>query len=68
MNAAGTRLAALTKDLWVRWQETKQYWDDAQSREFESKYMQELVSSVDRAMVVIEELDKAVSKIRRDCE
>ncbi len=68
MNAPGTRLGALTKDLWMRWQETRQHWDDSQSREFEAKYLHELVSSVDRSMVVVEELDKVVAKIRSDCE
>ncbi len=68
MNAAGTRLGALTKDIWLRWQETRQHWDDSQSREFESKYLQELVSSVERTMVVIEDLDKVVARIRSDCE
>ncbi len=68
MNAAATRLQTLTKDLWVHWQQTKQSWNDAKSQEFEQKYLLELLNSVERAMTVIEDLDKVTSRIRRDCE
>ena len=30
--------------------------------------MEELLASVDRAVTVIEQLDKLISKIRKDCE
>ncbi|SPE52922.1 conserved hypothetical protein [Verrucomicrobia bacterium] len=68
MNANGTRLSGITKDLWNQWQLTKQDWPDAKSQEFERKYLQELISSVDKAVTVIEQLDKVVAKIRSDCE
>lgn len=68
MNASGTRLGALTKELYVQWQQTKQYWNDARSQEFERKYLQELFSSVDKSVTIIEQLDKLVAKIKKDCE
>ena len=68
MKASGSRLAGLTKELRAQWQDTKNYWKDAKSQEFEHKYMDELLASVDRAVTVIEQLDKLVSKIRKDCE
>jgi hypothetical protein len=68
MNASGTRLAGLTKELRAQWLDTKTYWKDAKSQEFEHKYMEELLASVDRAVTVIEQLDKLVTKIRKDCE
>ena len=68
MNASGTRLGALTKELYVQWQQTKQYWNDARSQEFERKYLQELFASVDKSVTVIEQLDKLVAKIKKDCE
>ena len=68
MNANGTRLAAITKELWGQWQQTKEYWRDAKSEEFEHMYLEELVSSVDKAVMVIEQLDKLITRIRRDCE
>jgi len=68
MKVSSARLAGLTKELRVQWQETKHYWRDAKSLEFESRYMEELLASVDRTVTVIEQLDKLMSKIRKDCE
>ena len=68
MNANGARLAALTKELWQQWQQTRQYLKDSKSEEFEHKYLDELVASVDKTVMVIEQLDKRITKIRKDCE
>ena len=68
MKASGNRLASRTKELRSEWQNTKSYWKDAKSLEFEHRYMEELLASVDRAVTVIEQLDKLITKIRSDCE
>jgi len=68
VKTSSARLAGLTKELHAQWQDTKHYWKDAKSLEFEHKYMEELFASVDRAATVIEQLDKLLSKIRTDCE
>jgi hypothetical protein len=68
MSATGTRLAMLTQQLSQQWQETKDYWRDAKCQEFERKYMEELTAGVDMAVTVIEQLDKLLAKIRKDCE
>ena len=68
MKASSNRLSGITKELRAQWQDTKAYWKDAKSQEFERRYMEELLASVDRAVTVIDQLDKLVSKIRKDCE
>lgn len=68
MSANGARLEALTKELRVQWLRTKDYWSDAKSAEFEHKYLEELFSSVERAVSVIDQLDKVLGKIKKDCE
>jgi hypothetical protein len=68
MKVSGARIGGLTKELRVQWLETKHYWKDAKSLEFEHKYMEELFASVDRTVTVIEELDKLLTKIKSDCE
>ena len=68
LNSDKARLAALTKDLILKWAQTKESWRDARSEEFERKYMEELKSSVDRAVAVIEQLEKLSTKVRSDCE
>ena len=68
MNANGTRLSAITKELWRQWQATREHWQDNKAVEFQHKYLEELLASVDKTVTVIEQLDKVVTKIRKDCE
>jgi hypothetical protein len=68
MTSNASRLGAITKELWVKWQQTKAQWNDSKAQEFESKYLLELYSTVDRTVTVIEQLDKVVNRIRKDCE
>ncbi|MEI6783284.1 MAG: hypothetical protein WCQ21_20465 [Verrucomicrobiota bacterium] len=68
MKASSNRLSGITKELRAQWQETRNYWKDAKSLEFEQKYMEELLASVDRTVTVMEQLDKLITKIRTDCE
>jgi hypothetical protein len=68
LRANGNRLSALTKELMVHWYETQYFWKDEKSIEFHRRYMEELQMTVDRAVAVIDELDKLVSKVKKDCE
>jgi hypothetical protein len=68
MKGSGARLAGITKELRAHWLDTKNYWKDAKSQEFERKYVEELLASADRAVTVMEQLDKLVTKIKQDCE
>ena len=68
MKASSNRLSALTKELRAQWADTKAHWQDAKSQEFEHRFMEELLSSVDRTVTAMEQLDKLLSKIRTDCE
>ncbi|HEX4644334.1 MAG TPA: hypothetical protein VH598_01870 [Verrucomicrobiae bacterium] len=68
MSATGTRLAMLTQQLSQQWHDTKDYWRDAKCQEFERKYLEELIAGVDTAVTVMEQLDKLLAKIRKDCE
>ncbi len=68
MKASGNKLTAITRELWGQWQQTKASWRDDRAREFEQKYLEELVTSVDRTVTVIDQLDKLLSKVRKDCE
>lgn len=65
--AAG-KLGKVTKQLMVGWTETKQSWRDTKAREFEEKYVAPLPTAVESAMKVLMELDKLLTRIRKDCE
>jgi hypothetical protein len=70
MNLSGvkSRLAGITKELATRWDETRNHWKDAKSREFEQRYMTELFANVERTITVFEKLDELLAKVRKDCE
>ena len=70
MSMAGSkaRLTGLTKELSLKWEETKNYWRDAKAQEFERKYLQELFIGVDKTIGVVEKLDELLKKVKKDCE
>jgi hypothetical protein len=68
MTGSSAKLSALSKALAVKWDETKNHWRDDKSQEFERQYMEELFNNVDKAVMVMEQLDKLLAKVRHDCE
>jgi hypothetical protein len=68
LGATRSRLAAVTQELSLKWRETKNYWKDARSLEFEHRYIEELAIRVDKAVTVIEKLDVLLTKVKKDCE
>ena len=70
MNLSGnkSRLVAATKELMLRWDETRNDWRDSKSQEFEHQYLSELRIQVDKAVTVIEKLDELLKKVRSECE
>ena len=68
VGANGKLLAAVTKQLAVKWDETKAAWPDVKSQEFEQRFLAELMANVDRAMPIFDDLEKLLAKIRKDCE
>jgi len=70
MNPSGikNRLVSLTKGIGTRWDETKNYWKDTKSQEFEQRYMNELFANVEKTVTVLEKLDELLAKVRKDCE
>jgi hypothetical protein len=62
------RLVGLTRDISLEWAETKNYWRDAKSEEFERRFMAELSAHVNRAVLVLEQMEELLKKVRSDCE
>ena len=63
-----SRLVGATQELLLRWTETRNYWRDAKSEEFDQKYMQDLRERVDKTATLIEKLDAVLKKVQSDCE
>ncbi len=70
MNLSGnkSRVMAATKELLLRWSETRNSWRDAKSEEFQRRYLDDLAIRVDKAATIIDKLDELLRKVRSDCE
>lgn len=68
LSASKSRLMGITKELALQWEETRNYWNDSKSQEFDHRYMQELFVSVDKTVMIIEKLNELLTKVRKDCE
>ena len=70
MNLSGSksRLVASARELSQKWAETKNYWRDEKSTEFEHRYLEDLLIRVDKTVAIIEKLDEILKKVRSDCE
>lgn len=68
MSEGRNRLVSLTRELLNEWENTKQYWNDAKSAEFEKRFLDDLQSGVNAAVTNIESLERILSKIHDDCD
>jgi hypothetical protein len=68
LSGSKSRLAGLTREINLQWAETKNFWRDAKSREFEQRYMTELFANMDHTSLVLEQLEELLKKVRSDCE
>ncbi len=66
--ASAANLVQAAKDLSLQWQQTKSYWNDIKSQEFEQTYLESLPEDVARAVSVMTDLDELIRKVRKDCE
>jgi hypothetical protein len=62
------RLLGLTKELAADWAATKDHWSDAKSQEFEKRFLDDLMAGVTAAMTNMDTLERALNKVRDDCE
>ena len=68
MTASKNRLMGLTKELRTEWEQTRQYWNDAKSLEFEKRFLEELMAGVNLAVTNIDALERVINQVRNDCE
>ena len=68
MSGCKGRLLGASKGLSLQWEQTKNYWRDQKSMEFEHKFLQELFADIDKTVLIIDKLDELLKKVRSDCE
>lgn len=68
VSSNGKVISAATHELSTRWTELENAWRDVKAREFEERFLTNLVSSVERATPVFDQLQRLLNKIREECE
>lgn len=68
MTGSQNRLAGLTKELRAEWEQTKQYWNDPKSAEFEKRFLDDLFAGVNQAINHIDSFERILNKIHDDCQ
>jgi hypothetical protein len=68
ISSNGKLLLAATRELMLKWNDTKESWQDMKNREFEQKYLNDLLTAADRAGAVFDDLNKLMEKVRSECE
>jgi hypothetical protein len=66
--SSAVKLTKSTKAFLQAWERAKVFWLDRKGQEFEKDYIESLPNDISAAVRVIEEIDKIISKARRDCE
>lgn len=66
MDSKGS-LTKASKELMARWEEVKNVWSDAQSREFERIYLEPLQQDMRSAVGAMEQMNQVLQGIEHDC-
>jgi len=61
------QLTKSMKELMNRWGETRSTWDDAQSREFEERFLVSLEQDLRNALGSMDHMANLLQQVRRDC-
>ena len=68
LSANAKAISSATRELARKWDDTRQHWRDAKSAEFEKEHLAELFSAVERTAIIMEELDRLIDRVRKECE
>ena len=63
-----SKLVGALKDLMVKWDRTKESWDDPMSRSLQERALNPLEPKVRAAATAMEKMAEILARARRDCE
>ncbi len=61
------RLSRAVKDLREQWRETKDYWNDENSRQFERTHLEPLAPQITLMLAALNRLNEVLEQAERDC-
>lgn len=67
-SANAAQLVQVTKNFFLDWDQTRERWRDAKSREFEDQFLKEIPHHISHAVEAIDEISSLIGKVRKDCE
>lgn len=62
------KLVGSMKELMLKWERTREHWDDPMSRTLEDRVLNPLEPKIRAAAVAMEKMAEVLAKARRDCE
>jgi hypothetical protein len=68
LSANAKVISSATRELARQWEHAKLSWRDAKSAEFEREYLVELFAGVDRASATLDELERLIARMKKECE
>ena len=68
VRASAVKLTKSTKAFLQNWEQVKTHWRDQKRNQFHKDYIESLPDEISAAVRVIEEIDKIVTRAKRDCE
>jgi hypothetical protein len=68
MSLGSSSLSQQAKQIAIAWQALREEWRDVKADQFEKRYLEDLPAELNRAALVMEELDNLLKRIRSDCE
>ncbi|GAA5483876.1 hypothetical protein [Haloferula sargassicola] len=71
MSASGAAAATIreaTRELMASWHRVRETWRDAKAEEFAAAHLKDLGDEAGRAVKVIADIERLISKIHADCE
>jgi hypothetical protein len=63
-----SKLVGSLKELMVKWDRTKEHWDDPMSRTLEERVLLPLEPKIRAAATAMEKMGEVLARARRECE
>jgi len=68
LQTSATRLRRATRELMLKWEETKSHWNDDANRDFETNHLQPLLPQLSLTVNVVQRLNELLERAERECE
>ena len=68
MRSPATQLRDALEVLGLRWNDTREFWNDANSQSVEENFLKPLASELSTTMSAVERLAEVLARAQRECE